>query len=43
MLTSTSANLPELLKLSGTLAGVVIGPVALTVTWTVPWLAAAVW
>jgi hypothetical protein len=34
--------LPELLKLSGTLAGATIGPVALTVTWTVPSVAADV-
>jgi len=42
-LTFTSVSLPLLLKDTGTLAGLVIGPVALTVTLRVPWLTAAVW
>jgi hypothetical protein len=41
--TYISDSLPELLKLSGTLAGFVTGPVALTVVCSVPWLTAAVW
>jgi hypothetical protein len=41
--TSTSASLPALGKLSGMLAGAGTGPVALTVTWSEPWLTVAVW
>jgi hypothetical protein len=41
--TSISASFPELLKLSGTLAGLVIGPVAATATWTLPWVTGVVW
>ena len=41
--TSTSVSLPDDLKLSGTLTGTLMGPVALTVVWTLPTVAGVVW